>query len=271
MSDPDPIEPDDAAPAEPSRLLLSNVGVVLVEPMYGGNIGAAARAMKNMGIEDLTLVNPREFKDDFCVWMARNSTDVLDRARIVPTLAEALAPFTIPVAVSRRRGKFRRPDFAPRGMAIALAALSAANRIALVFGREDSGLTREEVAMCQYVVHIPSSARMASLNLAQAVLVCCYELFLASLDAPRGSGRRRASTGNLEAFYAHMEDSLARLGFFVASNPQHTMTLFRRIFARAELDDRDVSLLRGVFRGLDNYMNVADKRLREEAAARKKG
>jgi tRNA/rRNA methyltransferase len=253
---------------EVPRLLLNNVAVVLVEPLYGGNIGSAARAMKNMGIEELVLVRPREFMDDFCVWMARGATDVLERARLCDTLDEALAPYTIPVAASRRIGKFRRPDFPPRRMARMLAPLSATNRIALVFGREDDGLSREEVAKCQHVVTIPSSPRAPSLNLAQSVLVCCYELHLASLDAPRTSGRRRARTENLSRFFGHMEDVLDRMGFFVASNPGHTMTLLRRIFARAELDDRDVALLRGVFRGMDNYMNVLEKRLRDERAPR---
>ena len=251
-------------PTERRERLLDRVGVILVEPLYGGNIGSVARAMKNMGIMQLTMVKPRQFPTDECRWMARDAQDVLDEARVCGSLAEAAAPYTITVAASRRIGRFRRPDFAPRQMARVLVPLLQDNGVALVFGREDDGLTRQEVAMCQYVVSIPTSELMRSLNLAQAVLLCCYELFLATFESPDVQVRRLARVENLERLYDHMEDALTRIGYMVSDNPDHVMTSLRRIFSRAALDERDVRILRGVFRGIDNYMNVLRKRAREE-------
>ena len=230
----------------PQSLVLENVHVVLVEPLYGGNIGSVARAMKNMGIGNLTLVNPKQFRNDECEWMAKGSADILDRARVCDTIDEALAPFTVLVAASRRSGKFRRPDFTPRQMAQTLVPISQGNRVGLVFGREDSGLTTDEVTRCHYVVSIPTSDDMPSLNLAQSVLLVCYELYMATLNLPAFSVRQLARSETLEGFYDHLERVLHHLGFMVTDNPQHTMNLLRKIFSRADLDEKDVRLLRGV-------------------------
>lgn len=249
---------------EASKEYLSQFSVVLVEPLYGGNIGSVARAMKNMGIESLILVKPKQYRSQECEWMAKGSTDILDRAILCDSLQEAIGSFAVTVAVTRRLGKFCRPDFTPRQMVKVVSSLAMNNRIALIFGREDSGLSRQETAACQYVVNIPTSEEMPSLNLAQAVLLLCYELFQASIETPDFSVRRLAENENLELFYEHMEQTLTRLGFMVTQNPDHTMSLMRRIFSRSELDERDVRLLRGVFRGIENYMNVLEKRFRIE-------
>jgi tRNA/rRNA methyltransferase len=255
---------EDAGPAGPlDASLLANVGIVLIEPQFGGNIGSVARAMKNNGLSDWTLVRPKQFRSNECEWMAKGALDLLDRAKIVDTEEEALGAFHVTVAVTRRTGRFRRPDFSPRQAARLLLPAARENRVALVFGREDDGLPGYVVDRCQYVLTIPTAPAMPVLNLAQAVLVCCYELYQATVEAPDFSLRRLARTESLEGMYRHMEAALSRLGFMVTGNPVHTMKLLRQIFSRAELDQKDVHVLRGVFRAIENYMNVVDKRLEE--------
>ncbi len=173
-------------------LNLDRIQIVLVEPLYGGNIGQVSRAMMNFGLSRLVLVNPREHLTAESYWMARDGKRIMDEAAVRPTLEAALEGVGLAVGTTRRISKYRRPALTPEELARDLAPLTAENDVALVFGREDSGLTAEELNLCQWIVSIPASERFPSLNLAQAVLLMGYVLFRSTLapdaEAAKGAG-----------------------------------------------------------------------------------
>jgi len=227
------------------------IAIVLVEPQNPGNIGMVCRAMKNMGLYELRLVNPCQVDHPEAHKFAVSARDVLDSAKIFSTLTEALADTELSVATTRRHGKYRQEIYTPGEVVGRITSYLDSNRAALVFGREDSGLTTDEVAMCRWHATIPTSDDYGSLNLAQAVLIFCYELFKAEGEAVKAEARELAGTGQLEELYTHMEKTLLRIGFLNPENPAHLMRSLRRIFARSELDEREVSILRGMMSQID--------------------
>ncbi len=227
------------------------VAIVLVEPQNPGNVGMVCRAMKNMGLSRLRLVNPCRLDHPDAAMFAVSAKDVLARAEVFPTLAAALADAPLSVATTRRHGKYRREIVTPGEVALRLRADGGANNAALVFGREDSGLTTDEVALCRWQATIPTAEEYGSLNLAQAVLVFAYELFRGAGKDVSGPPRQLAAGEDLETLYRHMEQSLLRIGFLNPQNPAHLMRTLRRIFARAELDMREVAVLRGIMSQID--------------------
>jgi len=230
---------------------LSNISIVLVEPQNPGNVGMVSRAMKNMGLTGLRLVNPCRTDHPEALKFAVAARDLLEEAVIFPTLKEALADCPFSVATTRRHGKYRQEIFTPAEIAGKIGAVKGTGRVALVFGREDSGLTTDEVALCRWQATIPTAGDFGSLNLAQAVLVFAYELFRdEGVTIPRLE-RMPAPSGELEILYEHMEQTLLRIGFLNPQNPDHIMRTLRRIFARAELDPREVSVLRGMMAQID--------------------
>lgn len=227
--------------------------IVLVETSHPGNIGAVARAIKNMGLSDLVLVAPKHFPHADATARASGADDVLARARVTATLDEALADVTIAFAASARQRTIRWPEATPREAATQVAAAAAGGgRAAVVFGPETSGLTNDHIARCQRLIVIPSDAEFPSLNLAMAVQVIAYELRLAGLDAaPMAEPREPlARHEDLENFYAHLEQVLLASGFIDPNNPRHLMQRLRRLFARAEPDQNDVNILRGILTAL---------------------
>ena len=234
--------------------MLERIAIVLVEPREPGNIGAAARAMANMGLSRLVLVRPPEYLVVDAFKMALAARPILEAAVVVDDLAQALAGFGFVAGSTRRSGAGRRGRITPRQLAAEVPAAAASNDVAILFGREDSGLTNEELQYCQRLVTIPSSEGFGSLNLAQSVLTIAYEIFL--VDDRSGSGgpvalARRAPTADLEGFYAQMERVLLSIGYLDPANPAHMMRAFRRLFGRAGLDAREVKALRGIFRQVD--------------------
>ncbi|SNB45796.1 RNA methyltransferase [Geobacter sp. DSM 9736] len=229
----------------------SSVAVVLVEPQSPGNIGMVCRAMKNMGLRELLLVNPCPVQHPDAYRFAVSARDVLDSARIFGSLAEALSDRHISIATTRRHGKYRRDIMSPVEVAARLNAQIDINRAAFVFGREDSGLTTEEVAQCTWQATIPTDDEYGSLNLAQAVLIFSYEFFKARSSKGEKSGRQLAAAGDFESLYSHMEQTLLRIGFLNPQNPDHLMRTFRRILARSEMDSRDVAIFRGMMTQID--------------------
>jgi len=227
------------------------IAIVLVEPQNPGNIGMVCRAMKNMGLNELRLVNPCQVDHPEAHKFAVSARDVLDSAKIFPTLTEALADTELSVATTRRHGKYRQEIYTPGEIVGRITSYLGSNRAALVFGREDSGLTTDEVAMCRWHATIPTSDDYGSLNLSQAVLIFCYEFFKAEGEAVEVDARELAGTGQLEELYTHMEKTLLRIGFLNPENPAHLMRSLRRIFARSELDEREVSILRGMMSQID--------------------
>lgn len=230
--------------------LLDNTVVVLVEPQSPGNVGMVCRAMKNMGLTRLRLVAGCDHHHPDATMFAVSARDLLDRAECYPTLAAALADTTLSVGTTRRTGKYRQELLTPPQVATTLQQRGD-GITALIFGREDHGLSTEELSLCSIQATIPSNDECGSLNLAQAVLIFCYELFGAAGYTPVDQYRQPAPSGEQEAFFTHLEAALNRIGFLNPQNPAHIMRSLRRIFFRADLDSREVAILRGMLSQID--------------------
>ena len=239
------------------------VRVVLVETSHGGNIGAVARAMKNMGLEDLALVRPHQFLTDEAVARASGADDLLERARLFDTLEAAVADCQLVVGASARLRKVRWPQLDPRQCAQkVLAETAAGRRTALVFGRERTGLTNAELDLCHYLVHIPANPEYSSLNLAMAVQVIAYELYMARAE-PRITAREPATVAAFEGFMEHLAEALYDIGYLDERNPEKLLRRLRRLFHRAELDTHEINILRGI-------LNAAQGRKRRSGKGREK-
>lgn len=234
------------------RAVLDRVRIVLVGTVHTGNIGSAARAMKNMGLGRLVLVAPLEFPSREATWRAVQATDVLEAARVVPTLADAVADCTLVIGTSARERRIQLPQLAPRELGAACMDARTDERIALVFGREDSGLSNEELRLCHWHLHFPTSPDYASLNLAAAVQLACYELRMAALEraqalpAAAGWDEPLATVEGIERFYEHLEQTLTHIGFLNPAAPRQLMTRLRRLFNRVRLDQMELNILRGM-------------------------
>lgn len=230
-----------------------NVRIVLVETSHPGNIGATARAMKNMGLSDLVLVRPAAFPAADASARASGADDVLARARVVERLEEALADCVYTVAASARQRTIAWPEHEPREAAAELLRQAVSGPVAAVFGREKSGLTNDELARAQALLTIPSVPSFGSLNLAMAVQVVAYELRLAAREpraADRGNEVPLATQAELEHYFAHLEQVLTASGFLNPDNPRHLMRRLRRLYARALPDQNEINILRGILSSL---------------------
>ncbi len=226
------------------------VRIVLVGTTHPGNIGASARAMRNMGLERLSLVAPREFPSPQANARAAGADEVLEHARVCATLDEALSGCHYVVGASARLRALPWPTLTPREAAPRLVDASRHGEAAVVFGRENSGLSNEELARCHALLHIPSDPQFSSLNLAMAVQIVAYELCLAAGgEAPARSADRHdalAPAEDVERFYAHLEEALVAARFLDPTNPRHLMLRLRRLFNRALLEENEVRILRGI-------------------------
>jgi tRNA/rRNA methyltransferase len=229
------------------------LSVVLVEPQGALNIGSVCRVMMNFGFADLRLVNPRadhlgkQARD-----MAVSARDMLDKAGLFGSLADALADCTLCLGTTRRFGKYRRDFLEPREIPALLGRYGSTVKTALVFGREDDGLTTAELDLCQFFITIPTDPALPSLNLAQAAAICLYELSRGRYvrqDEPDGS--ERADSRALEDMYQHMRRTLTAAEYLDPQNPDHILHAFRRIFGRAGLDQREVCILQGLWSRID--------------------
>ncbi len=229
---------------------LKNIRVVLVRPLYGGNLGSICRAMKNMAITDLAVVAPSpDMNFAEAHTMAVHATDILDRRRQFDTLAEAVADCALVAGTTARKGLYRNHARTPREWAPALLDSARANKVAIVFGTEDDGLSNEELAICTHVIRIPSSPRYASLNLSQAVLLCCYELYVASGQyEPPQEAHPEASVVMRERMMDMWREMLREIGFFDQGKEEHMMMGMRRIFSRGKLTEADIAIMMGVAR-----------------------
>lgn len=229
-----------------------NITIVLVEPSHPGNIGAVARAMKNMGLSQLTLIAPERFPDEEATWRAVWAADVLENARIVGSLDEALADAQLVVGATARDQRIPWPVLDARAAAADIAHHSLAGRVAVVFGREDNGLSNEELMRCNLHLAIPTSDEYSSLNLAMAVQVVCYELLMckAAAELPKDPhsvwDAPLATQENMERFYVHLEQTLTQIGFLHPSAPRKLMPRLRRLYSRLRLDEMELNILRGI-------------------------
>ncbi|MCP4408320.1 MAG: RNA methyltransferase [Gammaproteobacteria bacterium] len=229
--------------------MLDNVRIVLVETSHPGNIGASARAMKNMGLGRLYLVRPRLFPHAEASARASGADDVLANARLCDTLSEALGGCTLALASSARGRTLSWPQLSPNECAKKVMVEGPGRDVALVFGRERCGLSNSELDLCHALVHIPANPSYASLNLSAAVQILCYELYVASannLTASSADGDPMAEIQRVEQFYIHLEQTLTALEFLDPSNPKYLMRRLRRLFNRVRLTGKEVNILRGI-------------------------
>jgi TrmH family RNA methyltransferase len=246
---------------------LQNITIVLVKPQFAGNMGSVCRAMKNMGISKLILVSPAQ--DPLSPegkMMATSAKDLLEEARVYSSLEEGLRGFRWIAGTSARKGRNRGPFLAPREICPEIIHHAQSIPVALLFGPEDKGLTNEELAPCQALISLPTHKNLSSLNLAQAVMLLCYELHLALRSHPEEDSSFEkpdtmpAEFQKIERMYTHLEGLLQKIGFLDLKNPKRIMHTLRRIFGRANLSDRDVAVLRGIFRQLEWYATHRDQK-----------
>jgi tRNA/rRNA methyltransferase len=236
--------------------LLSRLCVVLSRPSHPGNIGGAARAMKTMGVGDLRLVAPKRFPDEQASALASGATDVLDAARVFATLEEALGDTVLAVGFSSRARDLSHAPRALREAAPQILAAAREGRVALVFGNETFGLTNDELGRCQSLAMIPANPAYASLNLAAAVQVACYELAASarSFAAAAAPARTAATVEDIEALFVHWEAAMQESGFLDPQMPKRLMERFRRMFARGGLEREEVKFLRGMLAAFEKQM-----------------
>lgn len=239
--------------------MLENIRVVLVGTSHPGNIGGAARAMKNMGLSRLVLVDPQDFPSSEAVARASGATDILDAAQVVGTLEEALVGCNLVLGTSARDRRIPWPLLDPRECGVAACEQAQqGGEVALVFGREYAGLTNEELQRCHFHVHIPSDPEFSSLNLAAAVQVLAYEVRMAWLAAENQPTKtlklettaiqssQPVTADELESFYAHLEQALIEIRFLDPAKPRHLMSRLRRLYGRSEVSKLEMNILRGI-------------------------
>jgi len=235
------------------KMNLDSISILLVRPKFHENIGSVARAMKNMGLSRLIVVNgcsplhPNAYK------LASGAEDILERAEEFFTLREAISEMGCVVGTTSRGGKERHPLLTPETLAKKLIPLSLKNSIGLAFGSEKEGLTSDELFLCHLYVRIPSMESFPSLNLAQAVMVVCYELFQASLEIPK-QPILLAQAEQLERMFEHMEKTLIQIGFLDSNHPKRIIRVLRKLFGRSQMDDREVQILQGIWSQMDRYL-----------------
>jgi tRNA/rRNA methyltransferase len=244
-----------------SKINLENVSIVLVQPQIPENIGAAARAMHNMGLQKLVLVNPKNCDTDRMNKTATgSSTKVLDNMDIYKDLREAITPFQYLVGTTARIGTSRPALARPRSLAHNLIPISHNNSVAILFGPEDRGLSNDQLRFCHTIATVPT-ASFSSLNLAQAVVIVCYELFLATDQGqPEPPIPRLANSFELEGMYDHLREMLSKIGFLDPQNPEHWLLNIRRFLARVPLRAREVRIIRGICRQMDWYVSQVEER-----------
>jgi len=229
---------------------MERIRIVLCRPSHPGNIGAAARAMKAMGLSDLRLVAPERFPAPEAEWMATSAVDVLRNAGVHSSLHDAIKDCAAAFALSARPREWS-PQVLDVRQAVA-RAVELNDRVAFVFGNEMAGLTNEEMFACQFLVHIPASREFSSLNLAQAVQVVAYEIFVAAGAAvPPGRTEKLATVEDIEGLYAHLEEAALDSEFLVPGSGSRLRERWRRLFSRVPaLEREEVNILRGLLRAL---------------------
>ncbi len=238
----------------------NNISVVLVHTSHPGNIGASVRAMKNMGLSRLSLVSPKEFPSGVAVGRAASAVDLLDQAQVFGSLKEAVADCGLVIGASARSRRITWPLLGPAECARLLVRESGRNRAALVFGREDTGLSNEELQLCHYHVRIPANPDYPSLNLAAAVMVLCHELRQAALgpdvsgELERDWDQPMATGAEVERFYEHLERILIAVEFHDPDHPRQLMQRIRRLFGRIRIDVMEMNILRGMLTNIERKL-----------------
>ncbi len=245
---------------------LDKIHIILVEPQIPENIGFAARAMTNMGLSHLHLVNPRNCDLSRVVKTATGpSIEVIEQMEVHEELRPALGPFSYVVGTTARTGSLRPALTDPRSLAQDLIDITQQNVVAILFGCEDRGLTNEDLKYCHTIATIPTS-RFASLNLAHSVLLFAYEIFMAAREEKPKDLPRMANKFELEGMYDHLKEVLTKIGFLDPQNPEHWLLNIRRFLSRMPLRARDVRIIRGICRQIDWYTGQVEKGLKQKAS-----
>ena len=253
--------PASHSPPHLSHLALDKIRIVLSHTSHPGNIGAAARAMKTMGLSRLTLVNPKRYPDNEAIARAAGAEDILVHARVCESLDAALADTVLAVAVSARQRNLGPAPMQARAAATEILAQTVSGEVALVFGNETAGLSNDEVQRCQRTVFIPANPEYTSLNLGSAVQLLCYELRLAAFDGrppvvskavPFASPP--ATNEDVERFYAHLERIMVATEFLDPQQPKRLLPKLRRLFGRAEPERDEINILRGILDAVERKL-----------------
>lgn len=260
---------------DPLAPLLTNIRIVLIDTIYPGNIGATARAMKNMGLSQLYLVNPKDFPSEKAYWRSGHATDILNQARTVSTLDEALADCGLVLGTSARERTIPWMLHTVHEAGARAVQEALQHPVAIVFGREDRGLTNEELQRCTAHLHIPANPVYSALNLATAVQVVSYEIRQAAITQAEQPEKpdwaawdiAPATAQELEYYLGHLEQTLVDIGFHNRDNPRQTMPRLRRLFSRIRPDQMELNILHGILTGTQHIVKK-EKALREEKNAR---
>jgi len=259
--------------------MFENIRVVMVHTSHPGNIGAAARALKTMGLSRLVLVSPQEYPSQKAIWRAAGAADVLEQALVVETLAEAISDCSLVVGASARQRRIPWPVLGARQGGETIAKQASTEQVAIIFGREDRGLTNEELQQCNYHIEIPANEDYGVLNVASAIQIICYEIRMGLLEAcvpeegaqdPSGQAKpdlrmpidpvrwdeRLATSNEMEHFFAHLETTLTQLDFHEPDNPRQLLTRLRRLFVRSRLDHLEINILRGAMTAVQKKMGL---------------
>lgn len=241
--------------------MLSNIRVVLVGTSHPGNIGSTARAMKTMGLSTLYLAEPKVAPDGHSVALAAGASDILKHAVTVDSLADAIADCSLVIATSARSRTLDWPMLDPRQAGEKLVGSAVNGPVAIVFGRENNGLSNEELQKCNYHVAIPANPEYTSLNLAQAVQIICYEARVAFLNQTPEMVEEveYPLAKEQENFFNHLEQTLLSTSFIVKQHPGQVMTKLRRLFSRARIESQEMNILRGILTSVDKKVAIADK------------
>lgn len=234
------------------RVNPANISIILNKPRYSENIGAAARAMCNMGFSDLIVVDPENFNKTNAFKLATHvAASIVENISVYRNLQDALAPFNYIIGTTARLGGQRRLIQRPSQMAAKLVEISKKNRIALVFGPEDRGLTNQDLQLCHHLINIPT-AEFTSLNLAQAVMIVCYEIYNTGGNSQKHRPRL-ATRHELEGMYDQLKEILVRINYINPENPDYWMNKLRLFFNRLPLRAREISIIRGICRQINWY------------------
>ncbi len=240
------------------------IRIVLIEPSHPGNIGAVARAMKNMGLSRLVLVSPEQFPDPQATWRAVSAADVLENALVVQSLDEAIGDCGFVVGASAKDRRIPWPVLDARKACAEIAVSSRDTEVAVLFGREDNGLANEELMRCNLHLAIPTSEVYSSLNLAMAVQIVAYELHMHRVgeslpeQADADWDAAPATQDNMERFFVHLEQTLSEIGFLNPAAPRQLMPRLRRLYSRLRLDEMELNILRGMLTETQKRIDPVD-------------
>jgi len=252
-------------------VMLDQIKVVLVGTTHTGNMGSVARAMKTMGLSQLCLVSPKTEPDGQAYALAAGASEILANAQTFDTLAEAVAECSLVVGSSARSRTLTWPMLSPRECGVKAIAEASNAPVALVFGRESSGLSNEELQLCQYHVCIDANPEYSSLNLAMAVQIICYEVRMATLALNTAEREENQdpecsypSSAQMENFYQHLEAALNHTGFIIKQHPGVVMTKLKRLFTRARPEEAEYNILRGILTSMQRLEKADQKPISKE-------